>query len=245
MNYTKIYASIVLRAQIERTERLTLKKQGKYFEDHHIIPRSLGGVDNISNMALLTGREHFICHWLLVKIYKANQFAYAKMLLALWRMRGCNGRYAGRYINARAYEYLRSDYANAIGKITSTYQQGCGNSQYGSKWYTNSYDGTCIKSKEPLAYPWVIGRNLFRGESVKFTSNRKFCELHAERNARQLWNMFHNGNYTSLRDFMRTEHITGTLLSKVFNKYIPLFKIIQQGVNKKFLPNKQLINIFD
>ena len=36
MNYTKIYASIVLRAQSERTERLSLKNHGQYFENHHI-----------------------------------------------------------------------------------------------------------------------------------------------------------------------------------------------------------------
>lgn len=52
MNYTRIYTSIVLRAQAERTERLALKKQGKYFENHHIVPRSLGGKDVQSNMAL-------------------------------------------------------------------------------------------------------------------------------------------------------------------------------------------------
>ena len=62
MNYTKIYASIVLRAQDERTERLALKKQGKYFESHHIIPKSFGGKDDKSNRSLLTAREHFICH---------------------------------------------------------------------------------------------------------------------------------------------------------------------------------------
>lgn len=39
-----------------------------YIERHHIIPRSLGGSDNHENIALLTAKEHFICHLLLTKM---------------------------------------------------------------------------------------------------------------------------------------------------------------------------------
>lgn len=167
MNYTRIYASIVLRAQSERTERLALKKQGQYFEDHHIVPRSLGGKDTIDNMALLTGREHFICHWLLVKIYQNDIDAHDKMLMALWMMQNTNGYHTDRYINSRAYESLRIDFANAIRKTMSAYQCGDRNSQYGTHWYTNCYTGECCKSSEQLTYPWYKGRWLFRGESRK------------------------------------------------------------------------------
>lgn len=40
-----------------------------YYENHHIIPRSLNGSNSSENLVLLTAREHFICHWLLVKIF--------------------------------------------------------------------------------------------------------------------------------------------------------------------------------
>lgn len=39
-----------------------------YIEKHHIMPRSLGGSDDITNIVKLTSREHFVCHLLLVKM---------------------------------------------------------------------------------------------------------------------------------------------------------------------------------
>lgn len=167
MNYTRIYASIVLRAQSERTERLALKQQGKYFEDHHIIPRSLGGKDTISNMALLTGREHFICHWLLVKIYPLNSANHEKMLYALWRMSARNDTHTERYINSRVYDCYRAEYAKQIRQHMSVAQGGKNNSQYGTHWYTNCYDGESIRTGDELTYPWYKGRNLFHGETRK------------------------------------------------------------------------------
>lgn len=167
MNYTRIYASIVLRAQSERSERLALKKQGKYFEDHHIVPRSLGGRDVIQNMALLTGREHFICHWLLVKIYPVNSDEREKMLYALWRMSSKNEFHVGRYVNSHIYEYYRTEFAKQVSQRISSVQTGENNSQYGTHWYTNCYTGETIRTRDQLIYPWYKGKNLFRGESRK------------------------------------------------------------------------------
>lgn len=62
MNYQKIYSDLIERAQ---NRILT----GVYAERHHIVPRCMGGSDDESNMATLTGREHFIAHHLLVKIH--------------------------------------------------------------------------------------------------------------------------------------------------------------------------------
>ena len=39
-----------------------------YTEKHHIIPRSLNGTDDDSNIVKLTAREHFVCHLLLTKM---------------------------------------------------------------------------------------------------------------------------------------------------------------------------------
>ena len=38
-----------------------------YKEKHHILPRSLGGSNDKSNLVELTAREHFIVHMLLCK----------------------------------------------------------------------------------------------------------------------------------------------------------------------------------
>lgn len=70
MNYTKIYNDIINRAIFNLALRSALRKnKEQYFENHHIIPRCLGGSDSSDNLVLLTAKEHFICHHLLTKIY--------------------------------------------------------------------------------------------------------------------------------------------------------------------------------
>jgi hypothetical protein len=61
MNYQRIYNNIVERGKIRIVEG--------YTESHHIIPRCMGGTDNLSNLVNLTAEEHYVCHQLLVKIY--------------------------------------------------------------------------------------------------------------------------------------------------------------------------------
>ena len=53
-----------------------------YKEQHHILPKSLGGDNNPGNLVYLTAKEHFLCHRLLCEIYPNNP----KLLYALWLM---------------------------------------------------------------------------------------------------------------------------------------------------------------
>jgi len=90
MNYQRIYNQIIERAQSEVSERILHKKNGGYYEGHHIIPRCMGGEGESCswlrkgqhyrhpNIVGLTAREHFLCHWLLIRIYTDNHsIAYA------------------------------------------------------------------------------------------------------------------------------------------------------------------------
>lgn len=82
-----------------------------YTERHHIIPKSLGGNDTKENLVDLTAREHFICHWLLIKIYSGE--AKSKMVYALNGMKR-NGKYTQRYetkITSRVYENLKKEFS--------------------------------------------------------------------------------------------------------------------------------------
>jgi hypothetical protein len=91
--YTTTYFNIINRA---KTRNLT-----GYKERHHIIPRSLGGDDSYENLVDLTGREHYIVHWLLIKM--TDQDAKSKMLYAFWRM--CTTK---KYrVTARTYEMIK------------------------------------------------------------------------------------------------------------------------------------------
>ena len=157
MNYNRIYASIVLRAQAEHNQRKISKKNGCYYEKHHILPKSLGGSNDKSNLALLTGREHFICHWLLVKIYPINSIERIKMLTALWRFYKPSPSHAQRYINARTYEALRKEFADTRKFVVN--QKGTNNSHYGCKWYTSTETGETKSFKNNPGHGWLLGRN--------------------------------------------------------------------------------------
>lgn len=74
MNYLKIYEQIITNAKSLPRK----KKNGIYYEKHHIIPKCLGGTNDNENLVLLTAREHFLCHKLLHKGYPTNrQLFYA------------------------------------------------------------------------------------------------------------------------------------------------------------------------
>lgn len=74
MNYKKHYDKLM-----ERSKTRTLEG---YVEKHHIVPRCLGGTDDIANIAILTPEEHFLAHQLLVKIYpKSSPLVKAVMIM--------------------------------------------------------------------------------------------------------------------------------------------------------------------
>lgn len=56
------------------------------YHDHHIVPISLGGVDDKSNMIRLTCLEHLIAHILLCKKYSDDKDALFRMTCALHRL---------------------------------------------------------------------------------------------------------------------------------------------------------------
>ena len=66
MNYSNVYDSLILRAR----SRTSLEG---YSERHHILPKSLGGSNESENLVDLTGREHYLAHKLLVKIYPESR----------------------------------------------------------------------------------------------------------------------------------------------------------------------------
>jgi hypothetical protein len=84
--YTRWYYSIVTNAKNQNRTKF----KGCYYEKHHIIPQSLGGSESPENLVLLTYREHFLCHWLLIKMCVNKQHTI-KMGKALKRMTTLNG----------------------------------------------------------------------------------------------------------------------------------------------------------
>lgn len=116
MDYQRLYDSLCLRGQSSRL--LT-----GYTEKHHIIPKCMGGTNDKANLTILTGKEHFICHRLLVKIYPHNN----KLQFALWRMvngRGIflQGKSRGYKITPAVYETCRIKMAEKVRILNTGYK---------------------------------------------------------------------------------------------------------------------------
>ena len=99
--YTRWYYNIINFAKSQQRN----KSKEEYFENHHIIPTALGGNNSKNNKILLTAREHFICHLLLVKMTEGND--RYKMQWALHKMTfskvGNRTFYAHQFNLARKY----------------------------------------------------------------------------------------------------------------------------------------------
>lgn len=117
--YTKWYNGIIHKARIRHT-------LAGYSESHHVLPRSLGGIDEPTNLVELTAKEHLVCHILLTKMVSGDD--YRKMLNALWAMATLKNRYHQRgIISSRQYAKLKE----AMSKERSKAYMGGGNPFYG------------------------------------------------------------------------------------------------------------------
>jgi group I intron endonuclease len=142
MDYLKIYNNL-----IERGKKRVLTG---YTETHHIIPKCVGGTNNIWNLVKLTAKEHFICHLLLCKIYPGNK----KLIFALWNMCNVKRDYQKRYqVNSSLYNLIREEYSNYI--------SGINNPNFGKK-LTNEH-----KNKISLSMKgkYVGNKNSFFGKT--------------------------------------------------------------------------------
>jgi hypothetical protein len=147
MNYHRIYYNIILNRKNNHVNG--------YTERHHIIPRCLGGDDSNSNIVKLTAREHFLCHFLLSKMYPTNSPQWYKMIHAFAMMK-CSYSGQDRYINSKLYESFSIKF-----KETMSYaQQGTRNSQFGSVWIFSLNEKQNKKNDSGTKIPdgWERGR---------------------------------------------------------------------------------------
>lgn len=108
--YSKWYFDIVNRAGSRVTNG--------YVERHHIVPKSLGGSNDQTNLVKLTAKEHFICHLLLVKMTTGKD--QQKMWHAAWNMLNRKRLYQDRYkVTSRIYEFIRKNNAKALSQANT------------------------------------------------------------------------------------------------------------------------------
>lgn len=95
MNYLKIYNNLM-----ESRKKCTTFSAINYWEKHHIIPKCLGGSNAVENLVLLTAREHYIAHQLLMKAYPENRNLSLSFECMLWGQ-------DKRRITAKQFEKLK------------------------------------------------------------------------------------------------------------------------------------------
>lgn len=114
--YQKWYYSIIERAKKENREK------GRH-EEHHIIPLCFfkknkrntkrgildGDAEDSDNLVLLTYREHFICHWLLIKMVDKRFQTQMNAAFSGMIMKGKN-----RLISSWQYEILRKSLSDKM-----------------------------------------------------------------------------------------------------------------------------------
>lgn len=228
MNYIKIYNSLVERGKNRKIEG--------YTENHHIIPRCMGGSDDKENLVRLTPEEHYLAHQLLVKIYPKNQ-ALVRAAAMMIPNRPSN----------KMYGWLRREFI----KVQSSLQEGSRNSQYGTIWITNGKESKKIPGNEEVSDGWQFGRTIESASKCKIPIFKKIslcrscvkiekkipifnkismcikCTEDKQKETAIYWyNEFINSRSESVRDFVRSSSYDKSHVSfiKMLKKYIPDFR---------------------
>lgn len=149
MDYKKIYQDLMEARLSVKSERIVEKRNGSYFERHHILPLSLGGDKSYAlgsdNIVLLTAREHYLAHRMLWLIYRTREmgFAFHKMVFSSSPLQK-------RRFDAKAYE--------AAKKALSECQRGENNPMYGKvSWMKGKEPANKGKKLGPREY--LVGEN--------------------------------------------------------------------------------------
>lgn len=112
--YYVLYNLLILTAKNEKR----IKGSKIYYESHHIIPKSFGGSDDSTNLVLLTGREHYLCHYLLTKF---TQYDELNKMIYAFNFMNINQNHK---INSKLYEANRIKHSKLVsekhkGKLVS------------------------------------------------------------------------------------------------------------------------------
>ena len=99
--YAKWYKALIEKAR-NRSDKFI------YGERHHIVPFCISRSNAKSNIVMLTGREHFIAHMLLIKSVEPR--FKSQMIYAIRKMM-CTGKGQNRVVSSRTFEQARRFFA--------------------------------------------------------------------------------------------------------------------------------------
>ncbi len=193
MNYFRIYNSLITRAK-SRTERID------HGEMHHIKPRCMGGGDQEDNLVLLTYREHFIAHLLLVKMYPDNTRLYFAFNCFSAKYRS-GPFYSARKLpelSGRMFEKMKLEAKVRMNQDGSW--RNCSKRVMNTIWINNGQKNKRVQQADLQVYleqGWIQGRTYHKRVDspethVKIALKRKGSKLSAARVQEiKLWNKEH------------------------------------------------------
>ena len=199
-------------------ERAKGRKLSGYREQHHIIPRCLGGTDDSSNIVELTAEEHYVAHQLLVKIYPDN----SGLVFAAIRMTGHS--YGDYRSNNKIYGWLRRKNAIAARK-NGKQRTGRKNGSYGTRWIYNmaSRQNKKISSTLPIPDEWYEGRvmNFDKREEKLNEKEEKLRKIYLKtiKEIEPLYQRYKDGE--SLTSVAKDYRYSFQSLHLKFQKYFP------------------------
>lgn len=149
--YTTVYYQL-----IHRASNRVLPKDA-YRERHHIMPKSLGGNNTAENIVSLTGREHLICHLLLIRM--TNSSHKASMVNAAWAMANLENKDQQRVrLSSRQYATLREQFSRAHSERMTN------NNPMSNPVVRKKYDASIIKRGKT---PGMTGKKHTKESNVK------------------------------------------------------------------------------
>lgn len=185
--YVRWYYNIVEKALSEGRK----KSKKQYYERHHIVPKSIGGCNDAGNLVLLTAKEHFIVHLLLVKMLEGfDTNSMTKMMHAM-NILVCVGEGHKQRYTAAQYEIARrlkskamTEYNNARWADPDARRKA---SERVKKYYD---DDPCArrKSSEAIKKTWADDPEKRRAQSERIKAYPKKTCPHCNR-------AFDPGNY--------------------------------------------------
>ena len=261
-NYVKSLVARGIRPKTRDYYRQHRDKFDKYYEFHHIIPKSLGGLDDESNVIPLTAREHILAHYLLCSIYPTGKEHYAMLNALSYLIYGESDKRELQEVNKllllKNSKIISSKIEEKI-KLSSDFQKvnqfsrskdwrkniseakkGDKNGNYGKKWFNNGIE-EIASYKCPEG--WVEGR-------IKVSTTSK---------CRKIFCVETNKIYDSLLDVEKDLGIKQNHLSSYINNLSPNYnynlKFIDEPIQvypkelisiaeKREKPNKSTFRIF-
>ena len=178
--YTKTYYNIINAAKSRELSTT-------YLETHHIIPKSLGGSNELHNLVKLTPREHYICHALLPKMCSNTNHIH-KMYAAFNMMHVDKN---GKRYTSHLYEWYKIKFY----KLHSERQKGKKASEEARKKMSESRKGIpwsdkarAAKRKKPTAKPVLVYKK-DTGEFVGEWESISLCAKEMNLDPSSIWKL--------------------------------------------------------